>query len=211
MAATKPSSMAMPSATGLRWRACGQRSSSSSDIGGRAAGCGRCRGRQPGGSCRGFHVLRGAGRLPFPWQQLVQLMVRGSARERYGSNIGQPAQRVDAVQPRRGEKARRGWPNCAATFGTGPCPGQSSAWCTRRSSRPAPVAQVSSVLKMPRRVAARIAFARVAFTISLEQPAQPPLQVSSLLSARRRAARPPAADAVTDGIDRGDPLDPPAL
>ena len=64
-------------------------------------------GRQPGGSCRGFHVLRGAGRLPFPWQQLVQLMVLGSARDDALQHVGQPAQRVDTVQPRRGEKRGR--------------------------------------------------------------------------------------------------------
>src|SRR6185503_15639119 len=58
-------------------------------------------------------------RLPFPWQQLVQLMVLGSARDDALQHVGQPGQRIDAVQSRRGEKRGKDGPITRASFRTG--------------------------------------------------------------------------------------------
>ena len=49
----------------------------------------------------------------------MQLMVLGSARDDALQHVGQPAQRVDTVQPRRGEKRGEDGPIARAAFGTG--------------------------------------------------------------------------------------------
>ncbi len=100
--------MAMPRAVGFALRS----SRAASDRVRRAtSAAATCRmrpapARQPGGSCRGFHVLDGARRRPFPRQQLVQLMVLGSARRRVGSCSTSVSQVSgwSAVQSRGGEQ-----------------------------------------------------------------------------------------------------------
>jgi hypothetical protein len=75
MAVTKPSSMVRLSATGCSLRGVrSQRSSSSGDIGGLIMPDVAAL-RLAGGSCSGLQRLRGAGGLPDPGQELMQLML----------------------------------------------------------------------------------------------------------------------------------------
>src|SRR5271156_3464563 len=74
--------------------------------------------RPTGGSCGGPQRLPGGGGLPVPGQQLVQLMALGAAGDDALQHIGQPGQRIEAVQLRRGEKRGEDRPIARTTFRT---------------------------------------------------------------------------------------------
>src|SRR6185369_16941467 len=72
--------------------------------------------RLAGGSCSGLQRLRGAGGLPDPGQELMQLMVLGAPGDDALQYIGQPGQRIDAVQLACVEQRREAGPVARSTL-----------------------------------------------------------------------------------------------